>query len=108
MSSSRQRRKRRVRVRLFGDADRPRASVFRSLRAVRLQLIDDVRGRTLVTAQSRNMGTRTETARRLGREAGEKALALGIRKLVFDRGSYRYHGRVRAVAEGLREAGLQL
>ncbi|MBI4022349.1 MAG: 50S ribosomal protein L18 [Candidatus Andersenbacteria bacterium] len=108
MSSARQRRARRVRVRLFGDEQRPRASVFRSLRTVRLQLIDDFRGQTLVAAESRDIGGRIEAARRLGREAGEKALALGIRQLVFDRGSYRYHGRVRAVAEGLREAGIQL
>lgn len=109
LRSNRQRRKLRIRARVFGTASRPRASVFRGLRAIRVQLIDDTHGRTLVAAQAvRPQRARSEAARRVGRTAGERALALGVRELVFDRSGYRYHGQVKAVAEGLREAGLKL
>lgn len=117
--SARIRRHRRVRKRVHGTAERPRLCVFRSLRAIYAQVIDDEadggRGRTLAQANSREPGLIPEGQSRrnvaaayaVGRAIGERARALGITKVVFDRGGYKYHGRVRAVAEGAREAGLE-
>lgn len=99
-------RRRRARVRLFGTVARPRVSVYRSLRTVRVQLIDDARGHTLATAQTQGEDTPTAAARTAGRELGQQAFKLGVKAVVFDRGGRRYHGRVKAVAEGLREAGI--
>ena len=109
------RRHRRVRKRLRGVADRPRLCVFRSLRYVYAQVIDDEAACTLAAADSREPNLlpngsshRTlEAARAVGKAVGERAKAAGIDRVVFDRGGYLYHGRVRAVAEGAREAGLQ-
>jgi len=98
-----------------GTSERPRLCVFRSLRYIYAQVIDDESGRTLAAADSRepelaaNSGARgnTEAARQVGKAIGERAKTAGIGKIVFDRGGYIYHGRVRAVAEGAREAGLE-
>ncbi len=114
-TTGRQRRHRRVRKRVFGTAERPRLCVFRSLRYVYAQIIDDNAGRTLIEAHSRDpevipngASRRTiEAARTVGRAVGQRAKAAGLSEVVFDRGGYLYHGRVRAVAEGAREAGLQ-
>lgn len=107
--SKRQRRHRRIRARLSGTAQRPRASVFRSSAAISLQFIDDEQGKTLLTFRVAGGDKgKIDAARRCGREAGEKLLARGIKAAVFDRGGYRYHGRVKATAEGLREAGVEV
>ncbi|WP_438313995.1 50S ribosomal protein L18 [Candidatus Caldatribacterium sp. SIUC1] len=106
------RRHRRVRKKVRGTAERPRLSVFRSLKHIYAQIINDEEGRTLVAASSlspeiRGMqGTKTDIARAVGRLIAQKALEKGITKVVFDRGGYKYHGRVKALAEGAREAGL--
>ncbi|MEN3184307.1 MAG: 50S ribosomal protein L18 [Atribacterota bacterium] len=106
------RRHRRVRKKVRGTLERPRLSVFRSLKHIYAQIINDDEGRTLVAASSlspeiRGMkGTKTEIARAVGRLIAQKALEKGITKVVFDRGGYKYHGRVKALAEGAREAGL--
>ncbi len=105
-------RHRRVRAVVKGTAERPRLSVYRSLRGMVAQLIDDVTGRTLCYASSREAGVKpgvkkSEAALKLGQLIAEKAKAKGIEKVVFDRGGYKYHGRVKAVAEGARAGGLQ-
>jgi large subunit ribosomal protein L18 len=106
------RRRRRVRAKVRGTAQRPRISVFRSNRGVFLQLIDDDAGRTLAAAtwtepELKDL-PRMEQATRAGALLAERAKAAGVDRAVFDRGGYRYHGRVRAVAEGAREAGLAI
>jgi large subunit ribosomal protein L18 len=106
------RRRRRVRAKVRGTAQRPRISVFRSNRGVFLQLIDDDAGRTLAAAnwtepELRDL-PRMEQAARAGALLAERAKAAGIERAVFDRGGYRYHGRVRAIAEGAREGGLAI
>jgi large subunit ribosomal protein L18 len=106
------RRRRRVRAKVRGTAQRPRISVFRSNRGVFLQLIDDEAGRTLAAAnwtepELRDL-PRMEQAARAGALLAERAKAAGIERAVFDRGGYRYHGRVRAIAEGAREGGLAI
>jgi len=105
------RRRRRVRAKVRGSAQRPRISVFRSNRGIFAQLIDDERGHTLAAVswtepELRGL-PRTEQARRAGALLAERAAAAGVQEVVFDRGGYRYHGRVRALAEGAREAGLR-
>ncbi|MGC8873245.1 MAG: 50S ribosomal protein L18 [Chloroflexia bacterium] len=116
LTTSKQRHKKRhqrVRARISGTPERPRLNVFRSLNHIYAQVIDDTVGHTLAAASSlepalRNaQGTKTEIARQVGRLVGERALARGIRRVVFDRGGYDYHGRVKALAEGAREAGLE-
>jgi large subunit ribosomal protein L18 len=106
------RRRRRVRAKVRGTAQRPRISVFRSNRGVFLQLIDDDAGRTLAAATWTEPELkelpRMEQATRAGALLAERAKAAGVDRAVFDRGGYRYHGRVRAVAEGAREAGLAI
>ncbi|MFL5849656.1 MAG: 50S ribosomal protein L18 [Solirubrobacteraceae bacterium] len=106
------RRRRRVRAKVRGTAQRPRISVFRSNRGVFLQLIDDEAGRTLAAANwtepELKSLPRMEQATRAGALLAERAKAAGIERAVFDRGGYRYHGRVRAVADGAREAGLAI
>jgi large subunit ribosomal protein L18 len=101
----------RVRARLRGTAERPRLSVHRSHRHVWLQLIDDEAGRTLCSASSKALGAakggNVAAAKAVGEDLGKKAVALGIQKACFDRGSYRYHGRVKAVADAVRAAGLK-
>lgn len=103
------RRAHRVRARLHGTAACPRLSVKRSLRHIYAQMIDDDAGRTLVAASDvdvKEKGRPVEVAKKVGTVLGERAKAKGITLAVFDRGSYRYHGRVAALADGAREAGL--
>jgi large subunit ribosomal protein L18 len=102
----------RVRKDVKGTSSRPRLSVFRSNRAIYCQLIDDLNGNTLVAASSGETsipseGTKTDVAKAVGKLIGEKALAQNISNVVFDRGGYLYHGRVKALADGARESGLQ-
>ncbi len=105
------RRRRRVRARITGTDERPRLSVFRSNRGIFAQLIDDRAGRTLASVswtegELRELSA-TEQAKRAGELLAERAKQAGVETCVFDRGGYRYHGRVRALAEGAREAGLR-
>ena len=109
-ASKRLRRRRRVRAKVRGTAARPRLSVFRSNRGVMCQLVDDERGHTLAAvnwteAELRDL-PRIEQAKRAGELLAERGKQAGIESCVFDRGGYRYHGHVKAVAEGAREAGL--
>lgn len=113
---ARQRRRRGVRKRVRGTGERPRLSVFRSARHIYAQIVDDVAGRTLAAASSLDPELRPAMARggnraaaaEVGKAIGQRALAAGVTKVVFDRGGYLYHGRVAAVAEGARETGLEL
>ena len=107
--ASASRRAARVRAVVRGTTQAPRLSVKRSAKHIYAQLIDDGAGRTLCAssdAEAKAAGKPTEVARAVGRALGEKAKALGVTTAVFDRGSYRYHGRVAALADGAREAGL--
>ena len=103
-------RRRRVRAKVRGSAERPRVSVFRSNRGIFAQLVDDDAGRTLVAVNWTESELRSlkplEQAKKAGELLGQRAGAAGITTAVFDRGGYRYHGRVKALAEGAREAGL--
>lgn len=102
-------RKRRIRAKIRGVAARPRLSVYRSLRALSVQLIDDDTSRTLVASSTRELkekGTR-EGAEQLGTSIAKKAKAAGITAVVFDRNAYRYHGQVKALADAARKGGLQ-
>jgi large subunit ribosomal protein L18 len=105
-------RRRRVRAKVTGTAARPRVSVFRSNRGISAQLIDDVSARTLAAVSWTEAALRelapTERATRAGALLAERAKAAGISTAVFDRGGYLYHGQVKALAEGAREAGLTL
>ena len=105
------RRRRRVRAKVRGNAERPRLSVFRSNRGVNVQLIDDVAGRTVAAVtwtEADLKGLQSmEQAKRAGARIAERAKAAGFESVVFDRGGYRYHGRVKALAEGAREGGLR-
>jgi large subunit ribosomal protein L18 len=109
--SKRLRRRRRVRAKVRGTAERPRLAVFRSNKGVQAQLIDDVAAHTLAavswTEQDLKELGRMEQATRAGAVLAERAKAVGIESVVFDRGGYRYHGRVKALADGAREAGLR-
>jgi large subunit ribosomal protein L18 len=106
------RRRRRVRAKIRGTAERPRLSVYRSNRGVFAQLVDDDAGRTLAavnwTEKELREMDRMEQAKRAGALLAERAREAGVQSCVFDRGGYRYHGRVRALADGAREGGLQL
>ena len=103
-------RRRRVRAKVHGTAERPRISIFRSNRGIFAQLIDDEAGRTITAVNWTESDLRSlkpmEQARRAGELLAERARAAGIETAVFDRGGYRYHGRVQALAEGAREGGL--
>jgi large subunit ribosomal protein L18 len=105
------RRRRRVRAKVRGNTDRPRLSVFRSNRGIGVQVIDDVAGRTLASVswtESDIKGLQSmEQAKRVGELIAERAKTAGVETVVFDRGGYRYHGRVKALAEGAREGGLR-
>jgi large subunit ribosomal protein L18 len=105
------RRRRRVRAKIHGTAERPRISVFRSNRGIFAQLIDDDAGRTIAAVQWTEPDLRslkpTEQATRAGSLLAERAKAAGITTVVFDRGGYQYHGRVAALAEAAREGGLE-
>ena len=102
----------RVRGKISGTAERPRLSVFRSENNIYAQIIDDVAGSTLVSASSVEKGFdgnggNAEAAKKVGAAVAERALQKGIEDVVFDRGGYIYHGRVKALAEGAREGGLK-
>lgn len=105
----------RVRKKISGTAERPRLNVFRSLNNIYAQIIDDTAGTTLVAASSLDQalkgkiksGGNKEAAREVGKLIGQKAIEKGIKNVVFDRGGYIYHGRVKELAEGAREAGLE-
>ena len=104
----RKRRHTRVRAKVAGTAERPRLVVFRSLKHVSAQLVDDVQQKTLMTVTDSGLtGKKTEKSVGVGKRVAEQAKAAGITKVVFDRGGYQYHGRVKAVAEGAREGGLE-
>ncbi|PJR04724.1 50S ribosomal protein L18 [Avrilella dinanensis] len=111
-SERRQNIRYRIRKVVDGTAERPRLSVFRSNKEIYAQIIDDVNGVTLAAASSRDKevnaeGTKTEMAVAVGKAIAEKALKAGIEKVSFDRGGYLYHGRVKSLADGAREAGLK-
>jgi large subunit ribosomal protein L18 len=105
------RRAHRTRARLHGTSERPRLTVNRSLKHVYAQLIDDDKGVTIVSASDKDIaakGKPIEVAKAVGTLIAEKAKTAGLNTAIFDRGSYRYHGRVAAIAEGAREAGLKI
>jgi large subunit ribosomal protein L18 len=111
-NAQRLRRHKRVRGKVSGTPERPRLNVFRSETNIYAQIIDDSNGVTLVSASSLDKGfvcegTKTEVAKKVGEALAERAKAKGIDVVVFDRGGYLYHGRVKALAEGAREGGLQ-
>src|SRR5919199_115031 len=102
----------RIRRKVQGTAERPRLAIYRSLNHIYAQVIDDERGRTIASASTVEKdlrgatGGNVEAARRVGRAIAERALAAGISRVVFDRGGYVYHGRVKALTDAAREAGL--
>ena len=101
----------RVRKRLSGTQERPRVSLFRSNKNIYLQLIDDSEGKTLASAsslKSDNNSINKDLSKKLGIEFGEKISKLGIKKVVFDRGGYLYHGKVAAIADGIRQSVIQV
>jgi large subunit ribosomal protein L18 len=109
-SQARLKRRRRVRAKVSGSPERPRISVFRSNRSIQAQLIDDLAGRTLAHVSWTEDDLRSlkpmEQAERAGRVLAQRAQSAGVQTAVFDRGGYRYHGRVKAFADGVREGGL--
>ena len=110
--AARQKRHVRLRLRVSGDASRPRLAVFRSLNHIYAQVIDDASGRTLASASSvekelRNSGqTKVDEAKVVGRLVAERAKTAGVERVVFDRAGFRYHGRIKSLADAAREAGL--
>lgn len=108
--SRRLRIKRGIRKRISGTAERPRLSVYRSNKGIYAQVIDDISGKTLISASSlkelKEKGSKVDQSKELGKILGEKAIASGISEVVFDRNGYLYHGRIKSLAEGAREAGL--
>lgn len=98
----RNRRRKRIRARIFGTATRPRASVYRSLKYISVQLIDDEGAKTLAAARGR-----LKDAKAVGGALAKLAAAVGTKAVAFDRGGYRYHGRLKALADGMREGGLK-
>jgi large subunit ribosomal protein L18 len=112
----REKRKKRIRKQIQGTAERPRLCIYKSLRHLHVQLIDDAAGRTIAAAttnskefkaEGRKTFANREFAKRLGKVIAEKALAAGVKSVVFDRSGYPYHGVVKAFAEAAREGGLQ-
>ena len=108
-NTNRKRRHARVRSKVKGTSEKPRVSVFRSNKAIRVQLIDDEKGNTIVSVNSiaDKKKNPTEQSRAIGIELAEKAKKKGVTKAVFDRSGFAYHGRVKEVAEGVREGGLK-
>ena len=108
---ARLRRRRRVRAKIRGSAERPRLSVFRSNRGIQAQLIDDLQGHTLAavtwTEDDLKSLARMEQAKRAGEVLADRAKKAGVEECVFDRGGYRFHGKVKALADGAREGGLK-
>ncbi len=113
-NQARKRRHRRIRAKISGSAERPRLNIFRSLDHIYAQVIDDEAGHTLVSASTVDAKlaadmdgkTKKEQAALVGKKLAERALAAGIDTVVFDRGGYRFHGRVKSLADGAREGGL--
>jgi large subunit ribosomal protein L18 len=107
----RQRIHQRIRRKLSGTGERPRLNVYRSLNHIYAQVIDDQKGETIVSASTMEAKLKTggniASAKEIGKVVAEKAVAKGIKKVVFDRGGYLYHGRVKALADAAREAGLE-
>jgi large subunit ribosomal protein L18 len=107
----RQRRHRRVRGKVFGTAERPRLVVFRSNRGIEAQVVDDLEGKTLAAASWLNLksfkGSKTEQAAQVGKLLAQNAKGAGVETVIFDRGGYLYHGRVKALADAAREGGLK-
>jgi large subunit ribosomal protein L18 len=112
-SAARQKRHDRIRLRLEGDAERPRLAVFRSLTHIYAQVIDDDAGRTLASASTldpelrRSDETKSAAAAAVGRLIAQRARQAGVERVVFDRAGFRYHGRVKSLADAAREAGLE-
>ena len=113
-NATRQRIHDRIRKKVLGTSARPRLNVYRSLNHIYVQLIDDLKGETLISANSaegkkgeRRTGGNLAAAKNVGKSIAERAKAKGITRVVFDRGGYIYHGRVKALADSAREAGLQ-
>ena len=111
-SVSRELRHKRVRTKISGTADRPRLSVFRSNKGIYVQVIDDVAAKTLVSASTLDKEVKTkasniEAAKEVGELIAKRAIKAGIKTVVFDRGGYIYHGKIKALAEAAREAGLE-
>ncbi len=111
LNMKRELRKRRSRARVAGTSEKPRLSIFRSNKYTYAQLIDDVQGHTVASASTlelKKKGKKSEVAKELGALIAEKAKKAGVKNAVFNRSSYKYHGRVKAVAEGAREGGLKI
>ena len=113
-NATRQRVHDRIRKKVLGTSERPRLNVYRSLNHIYVQVVDDLNGQTLVSASSaegkkgeRRTGGNVASAKQIGKAIAERAKAKGIDKVVFDRGGYLYHGRVKALADAAREAGLE-
>ena len=108
-NKARQKRHKRVRAKISGTVDCPRLNVYRSLSNIYVQLIDDVAGRTLVSASSKGIeeGTKIEIAAKVGELVAKKALEAGYSTVVFDRNGYLFHGRVKSLADGARNGGLK-
>jgi large subunit ribosomal protein L18 len=111
---TRQRVHDRIRKKVLGTSERPRLNVYRSLNHIYVQLVDDLKGQTLVSASTaegkkgdRRSGGNVASAKSIGKTIAERAKAKGIEKVVFDRGGYLYHGRIKALADAAREGGLQ-
>lgn len=110
----RQRVHNRIRAKMSGTAERPRLNVYRSLNHIYTQLIDDASGRTVASASTvtkkgaeKSVGGNIEAAKAVGKMIAERGQAVGVKKVVFDRGGYLYHGRIKALADAAREAGLE-
>ncbi|HLA15568.1 MAG TPA: 50S ribosomal protein L18 [Candidatus Limnocylindrales bacterium] len=111
-TAARHKRHERIRLTLAGTSDRPRLAIFRSTKHIYAQVIDDSSGTTVAAASTlesglRGSGSKTEEAKGVGTRIAERAKSAGIERVVFDRAGFRYHGRVRAVADAAREAGLE-
>lgn len=115
VKEARDRRHERIRKKVIGTSVRPRLSVYRSLNHMHAQIIDDTKGHTIISASSldkefkdkKSHKGNIETAKQIGELIAKRALGKGVKKVVFDRGGYLYHGRVKALAEAAREAGLE-
>lgn len=108
-TNRRQRRHKRIRAKIFGTSVRPRLSVFRSAKHIEVQLVDDVGRKTIFGKKDLKIkkGVKTLRAGELGKMAAKEILAKGYKKIIFDRGGYQYHGRIKALAEALRKGGLE-
>lgn len=113
ISAARQKRHERIRLHVEGSAERPRLAVFRSLNHIYAQVIDDSTGKTLAAASSLEKGLRatnqpkTDEAKAVGRLVAERAKSAGVERVVFDRAGFKYHGRIKSLADAAREAGLE-